>query len=144
VVRAPPRTSFGTSRVTAPQDKLNESTVTSWQATPRSRVTKDASSREIESVRGRYLAVFDKKTPPPESEVASVDELRLEIDSLKRALKAMSRDLDDAIDGFYRRRQSDKMREIREEDAAAKPKRLTSNQILARAVEKLTDSKDSE
>ncbi len=90
------------------------------------------------------MAVFDKKPLPSQPENATVDELRLEIESLKRALKAMSRDLDDAIDGFYRRRQSDKMREIREEDAAAKPKKITSNQLLARAVEKLTNSKEEE
>ncbi len=94
-------------------------------------------SREIERVRGCCQAVFDKKPPPPGAE--SVDELRLEVDSLKRALKAMSRDLDDAIDGFYRRRQSDKMREIREEDAAKKPKRLTDRDVLLAAVAKSSD-----
>jgi hypothetical protein len=78
--------------------------------------------------------VFDKKLPPPAPE--SVDELRLEVESLKRALKVMSHDLDDAINGFYRRRQSDQMREIREEEAAKKPRRLTDRDILLKAIEK--------
>jgi hypothetical protein len=80
--------------------------------------------------------MFDKKPPPSEAETASVDELRLEIASLKRALRVMSSDLDDAINGFYRRRQSDQMREIREEDAAKKPKRVTDRDILLRAIAK--------
>jgi hypothetical protein len=77
--------------------------------------------------------LFSSKREPP---IESVDELRLEVESLKRALKVMSHDLDDAINGFYRRRQSDQMREIREEDAAKKPRRLTDRDILLKALEK--------
>lgn len=83
------------------------------------------------------IKLFGTKTAPPAPE--SVDELRLEVESLKRALKSMSRDLDDAIDGFYRRRQSDKMREIREEDSAKKPKRLSDRDVLLAAVAKAGD-----
>ena len=84
--------------------------------------------------------MFDRKPPPSEAENKSVDELRLEIESLKRALKVMSADLDDAINGFYRRRQADQMREIRAEEAAKKPRRLTDRDVLLRALEKTGDS----
>ncbi len=80
--------------------------------------------------------MFDRKPPPSEAENKSVDELRLEVESLKRALKVMSADLDDAINGFYRRRQADQMREIRQEEAAKKPRRLTDRDILLKAIEK--------
>ncbi len=83
--------------------------------------------------------MFKGKPPPSATENPTVDELRLEVEGLKRALKAMSRDLDDAIDGFYRRRQSDKMREIREEDLAKKPKRLSERDVLLAAVNKTND-----
>jgi hypothetical protein len=78
--------------------------------------------------------VFDKKPLPSSPE--SVDELRLEVESLKRALKVMSHDLDDAINGFYRRRQSDQMREIRTEEAAKKPRRLTDQELVLAALRK--------
>ncbi len=55
---------------------------------------------------------------------------------MKRALKVMSHDLDDAINGFYRRRQSDQMREIRQEDAAKKPRRLTDQELVLAALKK--------
>ncbi len=89
--------------------------------------------------------MFGKKTPPPATENASVDELRLEVASLKRALRVMSSDLDDAINGFYRRRQSDQMREIREEEAAKKPKRISDRELLLRAMQKVdTPGSDKE
>jgi hypothetical protein len=65
-----------------------------------------------------------------------VTELRAEIESLRRIVKAFDRDLSDAIDGFYRRRQADKMREVREEQQEQKPKRLTDRDILLKAIEK--------
>ena len=80
--------------------------------------------------------MFGKKGVPSAAENPTVDELRLEVDSLKRALKVMSADLDDAINGFYRRRQADQMREIRQEEAAKKPRRLTDRDILLKALEK--------
>jgi hypothetical protein len=80
--------------------------------------------------------VLGRKPPPSEAETASVDELRLEVESLKRALRVMSSDLDDAINGFYRRRQSDQMREIREEEAAKKPKRVSDRDLLLRAMQR--------
>jgi hypothetical protein len=52
----------------------------------------------------------------------------------------MSADLDDAINGFYRRRQADQMRSIREEEAEKKPKRLTDQQLVLRALGKSGES----
>jgi hypothetical protein len=86
--------------------------------------------------------VFDKKPLPSSPE--SVDELRLEVESLKRALKVMSHDLDDAINGFYRRRQSDQMREIRQEDAAKKPRRLTDQELVLAALRKSDSTTDKQ
>jgi len=80
--------------------------------------------------------MFGRKGGGTAAENPSVDELRLEVESLKRALKVMSADLDDAINGFYRRRQADQMREIRQEDAAKKPKRITDRDVLLAAVAK--------
>jgi hypothetical protein len=45
-------------------------------------------------------------------------------------MKQFDRDLTDAIEGIYRRRQSDRMREIREEDEAKKPKIRTWKDLL--------------
>lgn len=53
---------------------------------------------------------------------AELTELQAQVESLRRVVKQFDRDLSDAIDGFYRRRQSDRMREIRQEDQEAKPK----------------------
>src|SRR5260370_19719042 len=87
------------------------------------------------------MRLFSGKNPPPsEAENKGVDELRLEVESLKRALKVMSSDLDDAINGFYRRRQADQMREIRAEEAAKKPRRVTDRDILLRALDKTGDN----
>ena len=68
----------------------------------------------------------------------------MEVESLKRALKVMSHDLDDAISGFYRRRQSDQMREIRQEDAAKKPRRLTDQELVLAALRKSDDVSKTE
>ncbi len=83
--------------------------------------------------------MFGGKTPPPATQNKGVDELRLEVESLKRALKVMSADLDDAINGFYRRRQADQMREIRAEEAEKKPRRATDRDILLAALRKTGD-----
>ncbi len=48
----------------------------------------------------------------------------------------MSADLDDAINGFYRRRQADQMRSIREEEAQKKPRKLTDQELILRAMGK--------
>jgi hypothetical protein len=53
-----------------------------------------------------------------------VAELSTAVESLRRTVKGFDRDLSDAIDGFYRRRQSDKMREIREEEDKSKPPKI--------------------
>jgi len=67
----------------------------------------------------------------------TVQQLRIEVaelsgavESLRRVVKGFDRDLSDAIDGFYRRRQSDKMRELREEEDAKKPKVRTWKDLL--------------
>lgn len=56
-------------------------------------------------------------------------------EGLRRRVKQMDYDLQDAVDGFYRRRQSDRMREIRDEDAdkrIAKPR--TWKDLMASAL----------
>lgn len=63
-----------------------------------------------------------------------VHELELSVESLRRAVKQMDKDLTDAIDGFYRRRQSDKMRAIREEEEEKKPKIKTWKDLLSSPV----------
>lgn len=72
--------------------------------------------------------------------VSEIHELTLSVESLRRQMKQFDRDLQDAIDGFYRRRQSDKMRELREEEAAKKPKIRTWKDLLNSPV--LTGSKE--
>jgi hypothetical protein len=69
----------------------------------------------------------------PENDTDTV-ELRGRIAHLERAIKLLDYDLQDAVDGFYRRRQSDRMREIRDEDAP-KRKRTTDRDILMRALQ---------
>ena len=72
--------------------------------------------------------------PLPDPTVAQlrveVAELSIALESLRRQVKQFDRDLSDAIDGFYRRRQSDKMRDIREEEDAKKPKVRTWKDLL--------------
>jgi hypothetical protein len=73
------------------------------------------------------------------------DSLVLErrIAHLETALKLMDIDLQDAIDGFYRRRQSDRMREVREEDAVKKKReRPRDIDILTRALQLSGDGRD--
>jgi hypothetical protein len=65
-----------------------------------------------------------------------VVELRAKVARLERVVKLIDYDLQDAIDGFYRRRQSDRMREVREEDAVKKKRERPSDRdILMRALE---------
>jgi hypothetical protein len=52
---------------------------------------------------------------------------------LETALKLMDIDLQDAIDGFYRRRQADRMREVRQD--SPQKKRTTDKDILMRALQ---------
>jgi hypothetical protein len=73
------------------------------------------------------------------------DSLVLErrIAHLETALKLMDIDLQDAIDGFYRRRQSDRMREVREEDATKKKReRPRDIDILTRALQLSGDGRN--
>jgi hypothetical protein len=79
----------------------------------------------------------DSEQPRTDTDSA---ELRERIAHLERALKLLDYDLQDAIDGFYRRRQSDRMREVREEDAP-KRKRTTDRDILMRALQLSDDGK---
>jgi hypothetical protein len=65
---------------------------------------------------------------------AEIVELETQVESFRRMLKQFDRDLSDAIDGFYRRRQSDRMREIRSEDEAAKPRIRTWKDLLQSPV----------
>lgn len=51
---------------------------------------------------------------------------------LRRAVQQMDYDLQDAVDGFYRRRQSDRMRDVREDIQRQKPP--TMNDIMKRAL----------
>ena len=76
--------------------------------------------------------------PLPDPTVAQlrveVAELSIALESLRRQVKQFDRDLSDAIDGFYRRRQSDRMREIRQEETEAKPKIRTWKDLLSSPV----------
>jgi len=65
---------------------------------------------------------------------AEITELQTQVESLRRVVKQFDRDLSDAIDGFYRRRQSDRMREIKAEEAEAKPKIRTWKDLLSSPV----------
>jgi hypothetical protein len=78
--------------------------------------------------------------PRNSSEPLEVVELRAKVARLERVVKMLDYDLQDAIDGFYRRRQSDRMREVREEDAP-KRKRTTDKDILMRALQLSGDQK---
>ncbi len=69
-------------------------------------------------------------------------ELDMRIRALERIVKQLDYDLQDAVDGFYRRRQADRMRAIREEDAPKK-KRITDRDIMMRALQ-LSDEKRDE
>ena len=68
-----------------------------------------------------------------------VSELSIAVESIRRQVRQFDRDLSDAIDGFYRRRQSDKMRDIREEEEAKKPKIRTWKDLLNSPVIRGTD-----
>ena len=65
---------------------------------------------------------------------AEITELQTQVESLRRVVKQFDRDLSDAIDGFYRRRQSDRMREIKQEENEAKPKIRTWKDLLSSPV----------
>ncbi len=80
--------------------------------------------------------------PPPAASVASdadslirrISYCEAELESLRRRVRQFDYDLQDAVDGFYRRRQSDRMREIRDEESAKRPKKLTESEMLRRAL----------
>lgn len=62
--------------------------------------------------------------------VSEIVELQTAVESLRRVVKGFDRDLTDAIEGIYRRRQSDRMREIREEEEVKKPRIRTWKDLL--------------
>ncbi len=81
------------------------------------------------------------EAPPSGSAVDQTDSLirrisycEAELESLRRRVRQFDYDLQDAVDGFYRRRQSDRMREIRDEESAKRPKKLTESEMLRRAL----------
>jgi hypothetical protein len=61
---------------------------------------------------------------------AEIVELQTAVESLRRVVKQFDRDMTDAIEGIYRRRQSDRMREIRDEEDSKKPKVRTWKDLL--------------
>jgi hypothetical protein len=91
------------------------------------------------------LGLRREKREPSEnsSEPLDVTELRHKVASLERVVRLLDADLQDAIDGFYRRRQADRMRDVREEDAVRKKReRPTERDILLRALQLSGDKKD--
>jgi hypothetical protein len=85
----------------------------------------------------------ERAARPNSSEQPDSLVLERRIAHLETALKLMDIDLQDAIDGFYRRRQSDRMREVREEDAVKKKReRPRDIDILTRALQLSGDGRD--
>ncbi len=68
--------------------------------------------------------------------VRRVANVEAELPSMRARLKQFDYDLQDAVDGFYRRRTADRMRETREEEASKKPKRLSDQELVLRALGK--------
>src|SRR5438309_1345546 len=62
--------------------------------------------------------------------LAEMVELQTAVESLRRVVKQFDRDMTDAIEGIYRRRQSDRMREIKDEEEAKKPRIRTWKDLL--------------
>jgi hypothetical protein len=89
-----------------------------------------------------FVREKDAKPEQPQNSQEPLDvvELRAKVSRLERVVKLLDYDLQDAIDGFYRRRQSDRMREVREEDAP-KRKRTTDKDILMRALQLSDDGR---
>jgi hypothetical protein len=86
----------------------------------------------------------EKQDQPPNSpEQRTFLEQEMRIRALERIVKQLDYDLQDAVDGFYRRRQSDRMREVRKEDEVEKKKtRPTINDVVMRALQLSGDRKD--
>jgi hypothetical protein len=76
---------------------------------------------------------------PNSSEQPDLLVLDRRIAHLETALKLMDVDLQDAIDGFYRRRQADRMREVRQD--SPQKKRTTDRDILMRALQLSDDGR---
>lgn len=70
--------------------------------------------------------------------------IEADVSSLMKRVKQFDYDLQDAVDGFYRRRQSDRMREVKEEEAVkSKPRqRLTTGELIRMALKKSESSTD--
>jgi|SRR6267378_623482 len=60
--------------------------------------------------------------------------LEAELPSMKTRMMNFDRDLQDVSEGFYRRRQADRMREIRQEDTVQKPKMPSWSEIQKRVL----------
>jgi hypothetical protein len=82
-----------------------------------------------------------KEEPRNSSEQRSQLELDMRIRALERIVKQLDYDLQDAVDGFYRRRQADRMREIRKEEGVEKKPRARDVDILERAL-RLSEGKN--
>lgn len=79
-------------------------------------------------------SVITESSVDADSLVRRISYCEAELESLRRRVRQFDYDLQDAVDGFYRRRQSDRMREIREEESAKRPKKLTESEMLRRAL----------
>ncbi len=62
--------------------------------------------------------------------------IEAQLPSVQARLKQFDYDLQDAVDGFYRRRKSDQMRDVREEEAAKRPRKLSDQELVLRALGK--------
>jgi hypothetical protein len=58
-----------------------------------------------------------------------------DLEGLRRRVKQFDYDLQDAVDGFYRRRQSDRMREVRDEEETKPQRPKTWKDLMAKALE---------
>jgi hypothetical protein len=92
----------------------------------------------------KLLSRKTEKQPRNDSEQHSGLEMDMRIRALERIVKQLDYDLQDAVDGFYRRRQADRMREIRKEDEVKKePRRRLTDSEMIRAALKLSDSSET-
>ena len=76
--------------------------------------------------------------------LAEIVELQTAVESLRRVVKQFDRDMTDAIEGIYRRRQSDRMKEIRDEEDTKKPKIRTWKDLLNSPVLRGAEEKTEE
>jgi hypothetical protein len=92
----------------------------------------------------KLLSRKTEEQPRNDSEQRSGLEMDMRIRALERIVKQLDYDLQDAVDGFYRRRQADRMREIRKEDEVKKePRRRMTDSEMIRAAMRLSDSSET-